>query len=365
MTSFINYLTELFHIPNITIPFVGEISLTPLLLSITIYAISRFIFWAIQFIIIQHASRLVDKTNNDFDNLLVDTVKKVRPWFYSFLSFYLALLPFSLSETIDVTLTTILLILVAWQVIDIASGVIAYIVDKATRAKTGEDPDPSATTAAAMINLVSKIALWSLGIIFVLSNLGFEVTSLIAGLGIGGVAIAFALQGILSDLFASFSIYFDQPFRIGDVISIGTDMGTVEKIGIKSTRIRTLQGEELIVSNAELVTARVQNFRKMIHRRATAQIGITYDTHPDKVASIPKMVEDIFADIKHANLDWVFFTSFGDSALIFDIVYHIDDREFKTYLTAQQEFNLGLLKRFNEEGIEFAFPTRTVYTKTS
>jgi len=364
MTQIIDYLTELLTIPSVILPFFGEISLTPLLISIVIYGVARLFFWFIQFIIIRNAARIADKTKTDLDNLIVDAVKKIRPWFYAYLSFYLALLPFTLPESIDLTLTVLLLILIAWQIIDIAGGIVAYVVEKMTHTSPGEQADPNATTAAAMINLVSKIVLWSLGFIFVLSNLGFEVTSLIAGLGIGGVAIAFALQGILSDLFASFSIYFDKPFQIGDFISIGTDMGTVEKIGIKSTRLRTLQGEELIMSNAELVKARVQNFRKMIKRRATAEIGVTYNTHPDKVAAIPDMIKTIFANIEHATLDRVFFTSFAESALIFDVIYFIDDRDIKTYLTAQQEFNLGLLRAFNDAGIEFAFPTRTVYTKS-
>lgn len=365
MTPLIDYLTIILSIPSITLPFFGTISLTPLLVSIIIYAVARFVFWFIQYIIIRNADRFANKTNTDVDNLIVDAIKKIRPWFYSYVAFYIALLPFTLPVTIDVTLTSLLLVLIAWQAIDIVGGIVSYIVQQMMHARPDEQPDPNTTTAAAAIDLVAKIILWSLGVIFVLSNLGFEVTSLIAGLGIGGVAIAFALQGILSDLFASFSIYFDKPFRIGDVISVGTDMGTVEKIGIKSTRIRTLQGEELIVSNAELVKARVQNFRKMVNRRATAQIGVTYDTAPEKVAAIPHMIEEIFTTIEHAEFNRAFFTTFGDSALIIDVVYLIDDRDIKTYLTAQQQFNLALLKRFNDEGIEFAFPTRTVYTKTT
>lgn len=365
MTPFIDYLTTVLAIPSVTIPFYGSVSLTPLLVSIAIYAVARFVFWFIQYILIYNINHLAGKTSTDVDDLLVDAIKKVRPWFYSYAALYIALLPFVLPEFLDVTLTSLLLILIAWQAIDIVGGIVSYVVRQMMHARPEEDPDPNTTTAAAAIDLVAKIILWSLGIVFVLSNLGFEVTSLIAGLGIGGVAIAFALQGILSDLFASFSIYFDKPFRIGDVITIGTDTGTVEKIGIKSTRIRTLQGEELIVSNAELVQARVQNFRKMIKRRATAQIGVTYDTAPEKMAAIPQLIENIFTDIEHAEFDRAFFTTFGDSALIFEIVYFIDDRDFQTYLTAQQEFNLALLTRFNDEGIEFAFPTQTIYTKTS
>jgi small-conductance mechanosensitive channel len=363
MTPLLNHLNEILHLPTLYIPYIGEISFTPILVSIALYFLARISFWFIQFIIIKNFAVLANKTQNDFDNLLIDSVKKVRPWFYVYLSFYLALLPFTLPEVISFGLTTLLLILIAWQIIDIIIGIISYVIEKMTHTGDGDRPDPNATTAAAMLQLVARIVLWALGIIFVLSNLGFEVTSLVAGLGIGGIAIAFALQGILADLFASFSIYFDKPFRIGDTISVGTDTGTVEKIGIKSTRIRTLQGEELIISNAELVKTRIQNFRRMVRRRATAQIGVTYDTPPAKVALVPKIIEEIFNDIAHADFDRAFFTTFGESALIIDVVYYIDDREIKTFLTAQQAFNLKLLERCNQEGIEFAFPTRTIIQK--
>jgi small-conductance mechanosensitive channel len=223
--------------------------------------------------------------------------------------------------------------------------------------------DPNSATASNMVTLMARIALWSLGVLFVLSNLGIEITSLIAGLGIGGVAIAFALQGILGDLFASVSLYFDKPFRIGDFIVIGTDSGTVEKIGIKTTRIRTLQGEELVVSNNELTTARVQNFKKMDERRIVTQFGITYETPQEQVHEVPGIVERIFNDLDGGRFDRAHFVSFGDSALIFEVVYYVESSDYTQYLNIQQAFNFDLLKRFAEIGIEFAYPTQTIYTK--
>jgi small-conductance mechanosensitive channel len=207
--------------------------------------------------------------------------------------------------------------------------------------------------------------LWVLGGLFILSNLGIEVTSLIAGLGIGGIAVAFALQGILSDLFSSFSIYFDKPFRIGDFIVIGTDSGIVERIGIKSTRIRTLQGEELVVSNAELTTARVQNFKKMQERRIVTNFGITYETDAQLLRQVKSVVQDIFGCIDGAKLDRVFFTTFGDSALQYEVVYFVSSSEYAEFLRVQEEFNIALFEKFAELGIDFAYPTQTIYTKAS
>jgi small-conductance mechanosensitive channel len=190
------------------------------------------------------------------------------------------------------------------------------------------------------------------------------VTSLIAGLGIGGLAIAFALQGVLGDLFASFSIYFDKPFRIGDFIVVGSDVGNVEKIGIKTTRIRTLQGEELVISNTELTTARVQNFKKMEERRIVTEFGITYETKQELVREVPGIVTLIFDDLDGGRLDRVHFTKFADSSLLFEVVYYVQSSDYRQYLDIQQAFNFDLMKRFSEVGIEFAYPTQTIYSKT-
>ena len=225
--------------------------------------------------------------------------------------------------------------------------------------------DPNASMASGMITLFSRIALWAFGGIFILSNLGIEITSLIAGLGIGGIAVAFALQGILSDLFSSFSIYFDKPFRIGDFIVIGDNMGTVERIGIKTTRIRTLQGEELVVSNAELTTTRVQNYKKMQNRRIVFQLGVTYETPEEKVKAIPELLRTVITDIKGVRLDRAHFASYGDSALIFEVVYFVESGDYNQYMDLQQSINFGIMEVFGKEGIEFAYPTQTLYLKKS
>jgi small-conductance mechanosensitive channel len=214
-----------------------------------------------------------------------------------------------------------------------------------------------------MVTLLARILLWGFGIIFILSNLGIEVTSLVAGLGIGGVAVAFALQGILSDLFSSFSLYFDKPFRIGDYIVIGEHSGTVEKIGIKTTRIRTLQGEELVVSNAELTSTRVQNFKRMQDRRISFNFGITYDTPKEKVEAVIDLAKEIFTPLTKARLDRVHFVKLGDSALIYDVVYYVESSDYTEYLDIQQVVNLGLMDVLAKEGIEFAYPTQTLFIK--
>ena len=197
--------------------------------------------------------------------------------------------------------------------------------------------------------------------LLVLSNLGYDISSLLAGVGISGIAIAFALRSILEDLFSAFSIYFDKPFEPGDFIEVGKDRGTVQSIGLKSTRLKTLEGEELVISNKELTKSRVHNYKKMKKRRRTFEFGVTYDTNTKTLREIQNIVKQIIKDIDKIEFDRVYFTEFGDSSLKFKAVYYVNSPEFEEALAAQQEINLQLHKKFKEENIEMAFPTQTIH----
>ncbi|MDP3043290.1 MAG: mechanosensitive ion channel family protein [bacterium] len=214
-----------------------------------------------------------------------------------------------------------------------------------------------------LLSVIAKILLWAVAVLFILSNLGYNVTSLIAGLGIGGIAVAFALQNILGDIFSSFSIYFDKPFKPGDFIIVSGHMGVVKKIGIKSTRIQTLQGEELIMSNSELTKASVQNFGLMRRRRIVFNVGVIYDTPAEKLKRIPDMIRKIIEAQAETEVDRVHFKSFGDSSLIYEIVYYVESGEYNRYMDIQQAINLAIVDKFEEEKIVIAYPTRTVYVK--
>jgi len=180
-------------------------------------------------------------------------------------------------------------------------------------------------------------------------------------LGIGGVAVAFALQNVLGDIFASISIYFDKPFKVGDFIIIGEDMGVVKKIGLKSTILESLWGQDIVVSNRELTTVRINNYRTMKKRRVVFTFGVLYETPTKKMEKIPKMVEDIFAKIKLLDLDRVHFKTFAASSLDYEVAFYVDTGEYKKYMDLRQEVNLALKQKFEEEGIEFAYPTQTLY----
>lgn len=355
------------YLPDMTynLPGVGEFDFTPYVLALVLFALLTAAFKILKMVVIARLQVLSKKTSTDIDDVLIEAVDGIRPWAYTLVALFISLQTFVLPEKLDQVLKGIVLFVVVWQGIEIAVRLIEYGVQRFVEKDLDGDGvvDPNSATASDMIKLMSRIVLWAMGGLFVLSNLGIEVTSLIAGLGIGGIAVAFALQGILSDLFASFSIYFDKPFRIGDYVVIGTDSGTVERIGIKSTRIRTLQGEELVVSNAELTTARVQNFKKMQERRISFQFGITYETPHDKVKEVLGMVERIFGAVEKARLDRVHFTTFGDSALIYEVVYFVESSDYTEYLNIQQAVNFELMDKFAETGIEFAYPTQTVLVK--
>lgn len=359
--------TTLAYLPEMTatVPYFGAVNFAPYVAAALLFIVLSLAFKVVLVLILSRLKRLSRKTSTDVDDVIIDAFASVRAWVYTFVSLYIALQFFVLPELLQKGITAIVLFAVVWQLIEIALCFVSYGATRFLEKDEDGDGevDPNSATASHLVTLVSRIALWAFGIIFVLSNLGIEVTSLIAGLGIGGIAVAFALQGVLSDLFASFSIYADKPFRIGDYIVIGADSGVVEKIGVKTTRIRTLQGEELVVSNAELTTARVQNFKKMEERRSSVQFGITYETPHEKVKEINGIVERIFEAIEGARLDRVHFTTFADSALLFDVVFYVESPEYAVFLDMQQQFNFELMDKFAELGIGFAYPTQTLYLK--
>lgn len=349
----------------VSLPYFGQFDFAPYLAALLVFALLTLVFWVLQGVIISRLNALSKRTATDVDDVAIAAASSIKPSVYTLVSLYVALTLLPLPELADQVTKVVFLLVIVWQVIEVASTLLDYAARRFLEKDEDGDGvvDPNAANASNLVTLIAKIALWSFGLIFVLSNLGVEVTSLVAGLGIGGIAVAFALQGILSDLFSSFSIYFDKPFRVGDHIVLGQDSGTVERIGIKSTRIRTLQGEELVVSNAELTTARVQNFKKMESRRISFSLGITYETPAEKVKKTPALIKDAIESEDNVRFDRAHFASYGDSALVFDVVYYVDAPEYGTYMDHQQSINFKLMDSFAAEGIEFAYPTQTLYLK--
>ena len=203
-----------------------------------------------------------------------------------------------------------------------------------------------------------RVAIWAIGLVFLLDNLGFDISAVIASLGIGGVAIALASQGVLKDLFSYFSILFDRPFEIGDFIVVGDFLGTVEQVGIKTTRIKSLSGEELILANTDLTGSRIRNFKKMKQRRVMFKISVAYATPLEALKEIPSLIENIIKETENVTFDRVHFYSYGDFSLDFEIVYFVNSNDYNDYMDAQQKINFRIKQEFEKRSIEFAHTTR-------
>ncbi len=223
--------------------------------------------------------------------------------------------------------------------------------------------DAGAVTTFAAVAFIGRILLWGFVLLVALANLGVDVTALVAGLGVGGIAVALAVQNVLGDLFASFSIVLDKPFVIGDFIIVGDLMGTVEHVGLKTTRIRSLSGEQLVFSNTDLLKSRIRNYKRMYERRVVFSLGVVYQTPYDHLEKIPQMIRQIIEGREMVRFDRAHFRDYGAHSLNFEIVYWILSPDYNIYMDIQQAVNLQIYQRFEEEGIEFAYPTQTLYLR--
>jgi small-conductance mechanosensitive channel len=223
--------------------------------------------------------------------------------------------------------------------------------------------DPSVATAMGALTFAVRVVVWGAVLLIALDTLGVDITALIAGLGVGGIAVALAVQNILGDLFASVSIVLDKPFVVGDFIDLGGHMGVVEHVGLKTTRVRSLSGEELVIANSDLLASRIRNYKRMSERRAVFEVGVVYGTPSDKLRRIPELVRKAIETCDNARFDRSHFKAFGDSALLFETVYYMTVPDYNAYMDTQQAINLEIYQRFEAEEIEFAYPTQTLFLR--
>jgi small-conductance mechanosensitive channel len=218
-----------------------------------------------------------------------------------------------------------------------------------------------ASASSTLLSWAFRTAVWTVAILSVLANVGVNITAFIASLGIGGIAVALAVQNILGDLFASLAIAVDKPFEVGDFVGVGAFVGTVEYVGLKTTRIRALSGEQLVMSNADLLKQTVKNFRRMTTRRIVFTFGVTYDTTPEQAEAIPGLVRSIIESSDKVTFDRAHLKEFGADALNYEVVYIVLDPSYNVYMDLQQTTNLRLMRELDALGVRFAFPTRTIY----
>ena len=328
--------------------------------AIGVFLLFLVIFKIFQVIILKKLKKISEKTTSDIDDILIEAVQSLKPPFYYFMSLYLILPFLTIKESVLGVIKGLLLILIVYQLIKSILILVDYIFEKLAN-KEGNDGGEK--MAYSYLGTFAKILIWGIGLLMILSNLGVDVTTLVAGLGIGGVAFAFALKNILGDLFASFVIFFDKPFVLGDNIEVGAVRGKVTKIGIKTTRIQSVQGEEVVMSNQDLTSKELHNYQKLEERKVTFSFGVTYETPPIKLRKISGWIKEIIKAIKETRFDRAHFNRFDDSALNFDVVYYMETDDYKKYMDAQQRINLNILEKFKKEGIEMAYPTQVHYQK--
>lgn len=314
----------------------------------------------IQRLLVNRFGKLAERTENDWDDGLVNLVKSTRPFFFAAIAVIAAMRGLVVNPAIGGPIQAVLELLVLLQIGLWATGLIAFLVERSLT-KRRETADRIGVAAVRAIGITIKVVAWIIIVLLAIQNVfNKNVTALMTGLGVGGIALALAVQNILGDLLAAVAIVFDRPFDVGDFIIVGDVMGTVEQIGLKTTRLRSLSGEQIILGNGELLKSRIRNYKRMYERRATFSLDITYDTPPDVVERIPGMVKTAIEAQPTVRFDRCHFASFAESALRIETVYFVLNPDYNVYMDTQQAINLVLLRQFNVAGIQFAFPTRTV-----
>jgi small-conductance mechanosensitive channel len=291
------------------------------------------------------------------DFLLLILKKKLIPLFY-FGVFYVSFNSLTLNASARRIIDVAGIIILTYFGLRLILELINYSLE---RYWVKKEVDTSRQGSLKGIITIVKVAVWGIGITFLLDNLGFKISTVVAGLGIGGIAVALAAQTILGDLFSYFVIFFDRPFETGDFIILDNYLGTIEHIGIKTTRVRSLGGEQLVFSNTDLTNSRIRNYKRMEKRRVIFNLGFIYQTTSEQLKEIPPIIRKAIEDVKDTAFDRAHFSSYGDFSLTFEIVYYVLSGDFGKYRDIQQEINFTLKEEFEKRGIEFAYPTQTLY----
>lgn len=298
------------------------------------------------------------RTNTQFDDFLISLIDRFVVPFLYILGIYWGLQSLQLSPKVARVTHVAILVAGTFFIVRLISSAIAYLINN----YVGHQGDQESRRKQARgIVVLVNIVIWVIGVLFLIDNLGYNITTIITGLGIGGIAIALATQAILGDLFSYFVIFFDKPFEIGDFIIIGDKMGTIENVGIKTTRIRSLSGEQLILSNTDLTNSRVHNYKRMEKRRIVFSLGIVYDTPVEKVRRVPEIIRKSIEAQPDTQFDRAHFLSFGDFSLKYEVVYNVLSPDYNLYMDRQQAINFDIMKAFEAESIAFAFPTQTLF----
>jgi small-conductance mechanosensitive channel len=311
-------------------------------------------------IVVRRLSGLAGRTAGMVDDVIVEALSHTGVLFRVVVAAAIGARLLELGDGVSRLLETLLLLTILLQAGRWSSAAISFVV---LRMRKEREADAGSTATVGIVGTVIRVALWSVVLLLVLDNLGVDITGLVAGLGITGIAVALAVQNILGDLFASLSIVLDKPFEPGDFIVVDQHLGSVEHIGWKTTRVRSLSGEQLVFSNADLLNSRIRNFKRMQERRVLFTLGVTYDTTVKLLEAVPCIIRAAVEAQDEARFDRAHFKEFGESAFILEAVYYVLSADYNRFMDIQQEINMHILRAFRREGIEFAFPTRTLVVR--
>ncbi|MFW6306528.1 MAG: mechanosensitive ion channel family protein [Bacillota bacterium] len=325
--------------------------------------ITALIFFLVGIFIVKIASFLLSRVDKYIDdkNIKLDIIciirSKIYPLLY-FAVFYISMQRLTLHKTLNIILYYIGIILILFYGVTFLQKIVVQWLNRYWGNNIIEDSKKQLYEA---LIFCIKIIIWIIAGLIILDNMGIQISGLIAGLGIGGIAIAFAAQAILEDIFSYFIIFFDKPFEIGDFIIIGDYLGSIEHIGLKTTRIRSLGGEQLIFSNKDLINSRVKNYKRMKRRRILFNFGVVYQTSLEQVKKIQGIVKDIINEQYLVDFDRCHFKAFGDYSLVFEVVYYVNDRDYNIYMDINHQILLRMKEEFANENISFAYPTQSIY----
>lgn len=304
-------------------------------------------------------TRVASTPQRELWELPLKVASKTTGVFLFIVSIFSAVQTLEMPNKLRTVLLSALAIALFWQAGVWASTAVLAWLDR--KREVSLTTDRSIVGTLDIIAVIARVLIWSLVLLLTLDNLGVNITALVAGLGIGGIAVALAVQNILGDLLASLTITLDRPFVVGDFITVGEFMGSVEQIGVKSVRLRSLSGEQIIMPNADLIGSRVRNFGRMVERRVVFKIGVTYETPREKLQRIPAMIRGFVEAQQPVRFDRCHLSNFGASALEFEAVFFVLTPDFNRYMDIQQAINFAILEAFETEAIEFAYPTQKLW----
>ena len=325
-----------------------------LLIEAALITIGTFILY---FVFARVLPRLTRKTDSDFDDFLFKSLSEYTFPIGITLLAYVSLkhfkLPASLDEGVEIFAVVVFVLLSVRLVNSISARFLRGL------ARRSGDEDMQMLIASAMPLL--RAIVWALGTLICLQRFGVPMTAVFTAIGGAGLGLAFALKEPVGELFAYVMILLDKPFRVGQFINVGSVWATVEKIGVRSTHLRNLRGEVIVMNNTMLTTTELSNFADMAQRRMVYRIGVTYSTNVDLMRAIPELIGSIIAAENHVRFDRCHFVEFASSSLNFEIVYYIETKDYSVALNAQQSINLQIMQSFADRGIQFALPSQTLY----